>query len=227
MLCRLTVNRPWFWWIAALTPLEGGGDTGARTAFDRDLARLLADHRMVLEEHARILGDWRKRPALRRIGGTVERVGMAHRKDVRMLGMDRRVHNEARLVDRITALDDPAVMVHQNEVGQLDLGEMHCHRVGPVELGIFRIADRQMAGKTVIQPPAREGPAAADQMALAVLAQLFRVVRIQLPGKFESRLLRLVNGYAIFEIEHGSAPPSGVANRYAQRPEPPWAAAEP
>ena len=68
---------------------------------------------------------------------------------------------------------------------------------------MFRIADRQMAGETVIQPPPGEGPAGADQMPLAVLAQLFRIVRFQLPGKLEPRLLRLVNGYAISEIEHG------------------------
>ena len=86
-------------------------------------------------------------------------VGVAHREDVRVRGVDRGMNHEARLVDGVVALDDRALMVDEDQVGQLDLREVHRHRVGPVELRVLGVADCQMTGEAEVEPPLGEGPA--------------------------------------------------------------------
>ena len=51
--------------------IEGQGNIVARAAFNRYLTRFVADHHMVHEKDARVLGDWRQRPSQRRIGAAV------------------------------------------------------------------------------------------------------------------------------------------------------------
>ena len=135
-----------------------------------------------------------------------------------MLGVDRGVDDESRLVDRVVPLDDVAVVVDQDQVGELDLREVDRHRIGPVELRVLGIANRQVAGEAEVEPPLGEGPAGGDEMPLAVVAQLGQIVRLELPGKDQPLLLRLIDGRAISEVKHGQLPQTVVVHRGAQRP---------
>ena len=123
------------------------------------------------------------------------------------------------LVDRVVPLDDVAVMVDEDQAGELDLREVDRHRIGPVELRVLGIADREMPGEAEVESPLGEGPAGGDEMPLAVVAQLGQVVRPELPGKDQPLLLRLIDGTCDLRGQAWPAPASGVVvHRGAQRP---------
>ena len=73
---------------------------------------------------------------------------------------------------------------------------MHGHRVGPVELGKLRIADRQVAGEAIVEAIEREGAAGGDEPSLAVLALLVDGGEYRHTGKEQAFLLGLVDRFA-------------------------------
>jgi hypothetical protein len=73
-----------------------------------------------------------------------------------MRGMDRRMDNEAGLVDRLVANEDVAVVIDELKIGHLDLAEMLREWVDPEALGIFRVAHSDVARETLIEAVARE-----------------------------------------------------------------------
>ena len=63
MLWRLAVSRPWFWWIAALTPLKALATSGPAWSSTATCAGLVGDHDVILEEGAGVLRDRLQRAA--------------------------------------------------------------------------------------------------------------------------------------------------------------------
>jgi hypothetical protein len=125
------------------------GHAGA--LFHRYLARLVLDDHMVFKEGGGVLRDRLQRAAQGGKRGAVDRVGVAHGDDVRVRLVDGGVQHKTCAVDGVAAFHHAAFVVGQDQVGHLDLREMHAHRIGPVQLGVLRVAHRQMASKTIVK----------------------------------------------------------------------------
>ena len=63
---------------------ESRGDIATCVALDRYLSSLVLNDDMILEERASVLGEGWKWSAQCRVGGPVERMGVAHGQDVRV-----------------------------------------------------------------------------------------------------------------------------------------------
>ena len=68
------------------------------------------------------------------------------------------------------ALDDLAVVVHEDEVGHADLPEVHAERVHPEVIGALGIAGGDVAGHAFVEAEAREQPEGAGEALLAMQA---------------------------------------------------------
>jgi hypothetical protein len=108
--------------------------------------------------------------------------------------------NKASAVDGVTTLDHLALMIGEDEVGDLDIVKVHSHGVGPVEIWMFWIANREMAGKTIVKTLQGKGPACTHQTFLEVLAMGFRIGEMRGFGEDQSRLFGLINGFALAQI---------------------------
>ena len=97
------------------------------------------------------------------------------------------------IVHHVAALHHAALVVGQDQVGHLHLREMHRHRVGPVQVRVLRIADGQVAGKTVVELLARERAAGAHQPLLEVLPLQRHVVEARDAGVDQAGLVGLVD----------------------------------
>lgn len=76
--------------------------------------------------------------------------------DVRMGFVDRRMDRECGLVQRPRADRGFAAGIHEQQVGHLDLREMHAERVHPEVIGQLRIARGDVAGEARRETEARE-----------------------------------------------------------------------
>ena len=181
-----------------LHALEPVGHLGAGVFFHRHLPGLVVDDHMVLEEGRHVLRDGRQRLAQRGKGRAVQRVGMAHHHDVGVGLVHGGMQHEAGAVDGVVAFHHLTAVVHQDEVGHLDLAEVHGHGVGPVQVGALGVADGQVTRKAVVKPLAREGPAGAHQALLEVLPLAGHVIESRPPREHQPRLAGLVDVLARF-----------------------------
>ena len=76
--------------------------------------------------------------------------------------VDRSVEDEPGVVDRVPTFDDLPVVIGEDEIREVDLGEMHGDRVGPIQVGEFRITDRQVTAEPVVELVECEGATRGD-----------------------------------------------------------------
>jgi hypothetical protein len=67
-----------------------------------------------------------------------------------------RMNRERRSIYRMLALDDLALMVHQNQVGRADLPEVHPEGIHPKMIPSFRIACGDVPGYSFIKSKTRK-----------------------------------------------------------------------
>ena len=104
-----TVNRPWFWWIAALPVGNAAAKSLAGLDLEDDRAAVFGDQRVVVVEDAGVLGQRGERDAERAERLAVRRVRVGGGDDVGAGRMDRRVQHERRPVDGLGAVHDVAL----------------------------------------------------------------------------------------------------------------------
>jgi len=78
------------------------------------------------------------------------------------------VDRERRGVDRVLAVDDLAVVVHQDEVADPDVRERHRERVDPEVVGELGVARRDVAGDALLEAELGEQPEPRGEALLAV-----------------------------------------------------------
>ncbi|GAC1413613.1 MAG: hypothetical protein NVSMB5_00510 [Candidatus Velthaea sp.] len=112
------------------------------------------------------------------------------------------MQHEARAVEGVVAFYDFARMIGEDQVGNLDLREMHRHRVRPVKLGKFRIADGEMARKSVIEAMNGESATSAHEVFLAIFSLLGICRKFRTARELEARLLGLIDGDTLVGLQH-------------------------
>ena len=178
-----TVNRPWFWWIAALPRRERGGELLAGLDLEHDGAALLGDHGVVLVEDAGVLGERGERDAERGERLAVRRVRVGGGDDVGPGLVDRRVDHERGPVDRLAAVDDVAVVVDEDQVADAHVAEAEAERVDPEVVGELGVAHGDVAGDALAEAEAAEDAQRAGELLLAVEALLLDGVERRRPGE--------------------------------------------
>jgi hypothetical protein len=83
-----------------------------------------------------------------------------------------RVDGEGRLVQRPVALDDGAVVAHQQQVADADVPEVHAERVHPEVVGQFGVAGGDVARHALVEAELAEQPKRRGEPLLAVQALL-------------------------------------------------------
>jgi hypothetical protein len=123
---------------------------------------------------------------------------MTHRDDVGMGFMDGGVQHEAGAIDRVSAFHNGSFVIDQNQVGHANLGEMYAHRVGPIEVRPFRIADSEMPCEAVVEAMHSEGTARGDEVPFAIVPLFCEASKFRDGRENHSRLLWLIyrNGAA-------------------------------
>ena len=81
---------------------------------------------------------------------------------------------KGRAVDRILPFHDLAVVIHQNEVGDANLAEVHAEGIDPEMIEVFGVAGGDVSGDAFVESEAREQAEGAGQALLAMLALLFQ-----------------------------------------------------
>ena len=81
-----------------------------------------------------------------------------------------RVNDEGRRVHRPVALDDLTVIVHQDEVFDPNLLEVHAERIHPEVVEQFRIAGGDVTGHALVEPEMTEETEGGREALLAVPA---------------------------------------------------------
>jgi hypothetical protein len=61
-------------------------------------------------------------------------------------------------------------VIGQNEIGQLDLRKMNAHGVCPIQIPSLRVADRKVAGETIVEAMQGKRAHRSDQMFFPTLA---------------------------------------------------------
>ena len=127
---------------------------------------------------------------------------MGGRHDVRTRGMELRVDRKRGPVDGPVPLDDPAVVVDEDQIGDPDPGEVDAERVDPEVVEAFGVACGDVAGDPLVETAAREQPECGGETLLAVQPLLF--------GRCERPLTeRLDVGHGrIPSLRRGSSPNS-------------------
>ena len=148
-----------------LVVAERVGDALALLGVEHD-AGVVVEQRVVVVERADVLGQRVEEPAERRPRLAVHRVRVGGRDHVGPGGVDLRVDRERGAVDRRVALDDLALVVDQDQVGDPDVAEVHAERVDPEVVEVLGVAGRDVAGDALVEAepaeqPERRRPAAA------------------------------------------------------------------
>ncbi len=130
----------------------------------------VVEQRVVLVEHAGVLGQRRQRAAQRRPGLAVGRVRVGGGHQVGMGLVDRRVDREGGLVERALADHGFAAGVHEQQVRDLDAREMHAERIDPEMVGQLGIARGDVPGQAQRETVPREQAERAGQALLAMAA---------------------------------------------------------
>ena len=136
-------------------------------------AGVLVEQGVVVVERAGVLGDRVEQPGERGPRLAVHRMGMRGADHVRAGGMDLRMDGERGLVQRSVALDDRAVMAHQQQVAHPDVPEVHAERIDPEVIGQLRIACGDVARDALVEAEAAEQAERRRQVLFAVQTLLF------------------------------------------------------
>ena len=158
---------------------------------------------VVLEEDAGVLRDRVELSTERGEGLAVDRVGVGRGDDVGPRGVDGRVDDERRAIDRALALDDLAVVVDENQVRDADVAEVHPEGVDPEVVEQFGVARRDVPGDAFGEAELAEDAQRAGESLLAVLA--FGLDRVEGRRNVEDQLL-LVFRESIHYVSHESPP---------------------
>ena len=84
--------------------------------------------------------------------------------------VDLRVDHERRAIERPVALDDLAQIVHEDEVLDPDVLEVHPQRVHPEMVEAFGIACGDVSGDALVEPETTEQPKRGGEALLAMPA---------------------------------------------------------
>ena len=163
---RPTVSRPWLARIAALPSPRASAMRLPSSRFEHG-ARVVVEDGVVAVEGAGVLRQRIERAAQRRPRLAVRRVAVGGRHDVGAGGVDLRVDHERRRVQRPVALDDLALVVHEEQVLDPDVLEVHAERVDPEVVGQLGVAGGDVAGRALVEA---EGPEDAEGGGEALLA---------------------------------------------------------
>ncbi len=90
--------------------------------------------------------------------------------DIRACGVDLRVNRECRSIHRILSFHHLASVIHQNQIGDANLAEMHAEGIDPKMIEPFRVAGRDVAGHSFVESEARKKAERAGQALLAMQA---------------------------------------------------------
>src|SRR5205814_648169 len=129
---------------------------------------VVVEQGVVAVEGADVLGQGVEEAAQGRPRLAVRRVRVGGSNDLGPGRMHLRVDDERGRVDGTITFDDVALVVDQDQVGHLDLAEVHSEGVDPeviLELGVAR---RDVAGDPFVEPEPREQPEGGGQPLLAV-----------------------------------------------------------
>ena len=154
-----------------LVVAEGVGDALALLDVD-DHAGVVVEEAVVLEEGAGVLGDRVEQPAEGRPARPDLAVGVGGGLDVGPGRVHLRVDGEGGHVHRPVALDDLALVVHEDEVGRPDEPEGHAEGVHPEAVGALGVAGGEVAGHALVEAEAVEQPEGGGHALLDVRALL-------------------------------------------------------
>ena len=124
---------------------------------------LQARHRLLLEEHARVLGDRVEQPAEARPRSPEAGVGVAHGVHLGSCRVDGHVQPETDRVDRTLAVRELALVVDLDEIGHAHLPERHAERVDPQAIGVLGIAHGDVSEQPLAEALRAEDPAGRRQ----------------------------------------------------------------
>ena len=141
---------------------EGVGDALGLLQVEHD-TRVVVEDGVVVVERAHVLGDRVEQAAQRRPGAPVGGVGVGGGDHVGPGRVHLGVDGEGGPVDLAGALDNVAVLVDQQEVGHLDVPEVHGERVDPEVVGQLGVAGRDVAGHALVEAELGEQPEAGRQ----------------------------------------------------------------
>jgi hypothetical protein len=94
--------------------------------------------------------------------------------DIGARGVDLRVNREGCPVDRVLPFHDLALVIHQNEVGDANLTEVHAEGIDPEMIEAFGVASGDVASDAFIESESREQAEGTGQALLAMPAFLFQ-----------------------------------------------------
>ena len=116
-----------------------------------DDARVVVEEAVIVEERARVLGERIEPPTERRPRLAVDRMRVRRRDDVGARRVHLRVDHERGPVHPRVALDDGAVVVDADQVGDANVLEVHQERVQPEPIGVLRVAHRDVPGHALVE----------------------------------------------------------------------------
>src|SRR5882724_6794426 len=94
--------------------------------------------------------------------------------DIGARGVDLRVNREGCTVEGVLPFHDLALVIHQNEVGDANLAEVHAEGIDPEMIEAFGVASGDVSGNAFIESKSREQSEGARQALLAMPAFLFQ-----------------------------------------------------
>src|SRR5438874_2306202 len=107
---------------------------------------------------------------------------MRGRDHIRSRRMHLRMNCESGDIDGTLPVHDLAAMIHENEIRDANLAEMHPKRIDPEMFRPFRIAGRDVAGNAFIVSEFREQPERRSEPLLAMAPFLFRAGKLGRTG---------------------------------------------
>jgi hypothetical protein len=159
---------------------------GNAFAFGRliDHARKVGEERVIFVESASILGDGIEQALERGPSLAVERMRMGRGNHIGACAVDLGVNGKGGTVDRVFSLDHFAAIVHQDQVRDADLAEVHPKRIDPEMIQTLGVARGNVSRHSFIETEAREeAPGAACDA--GVLPPQSRKPEVEFPPVFE------------------------------------------
>jgi hypothetical protein len=134
---------------------------------------------VVAVEGAGVLGQRVEQPAEGRPRLAVQRVGVGGSDDIGPGRVHCPMDAERRSVDLPLALDDVALLVHHDEVADLDQAEVHAQWVHPEAVDVLGVTGGDVARHTLVEPHLGEEPERGGELLLAIQPLLVDVVRLR------------------------------------------------
>src|SRR6185437_7545084 len=106
-------------------------------------------------------------------------------------GMDARVDDKGRRVDRVIALDDSALMIAADQVRDLDLAEMDAERIDPERVEGLRVARGDVPRDPLVEAEFREQPEARRESLLAMQPLVRWIVEFRRRRQFSHQRRRI------------------------------------